>query len=243
MQVARFGEVVKFGAAFDMDGVLANTGLLQDKAWLQVANRNKAGRWTIADLHRIASRTSSTVALAQALFPEAAETDEIVAEKNRLYEASLRQTLLVAPDSLKIPGACELVGQLAEESVSLALNTSSPANQTELILETFGILRYFSLVLTAEDVQNHKPDPEGYLLVAKKWDLSPRHCVGFEDSLPGLTSLNSAGYGVIVAVGSTLSKAKVRASGLRIDRYIPNFSAFTLNELSGLFLSSRSSRL
>lgn len=235
MKVARYDQAVQFGVVFDMDGVLARTGRFHDAAWLQVANRNKA-TWKLADLHRVASRTSSTVALAQALFPEAAEVDEIVAEKNRLYETFLREALL-KPELVKFPGACELVVQLADQSVSLALNTSSPASEAEMILEAFGILKHFSLVLTGEDVQNHKPHPEGYSMAAQGLDLFPWQCVGFEDSLPGLHSLNSAGYGAIVAVGSILTEEQVRAECPWISRYIPDFSKFALNELSGLFLS------
>ena len=175
------------------------------------------------------------------MFPEFAKIKtkikEIVDEKTRRYEALLREALL-KPEEVKIPGACELVGQLFDGSVSLALNTSSSANEAELILGTFGILRHFSAVLTAEDILNHKPHPEGYLLAASGLGLSPSQCVGFEDSLPGLRSLNSAGYGVIVAVGSILSEEQVRAECPWIARYIPDFSAFTLNELSGLFPTS-----
>jgi beta-phosphoglucomutase-like phosphatase (HAD superfamily) len=229
-------KVARFGAVFDLNGVIINDGRLHDAAWLDVANRNRRIKWTIDDLHRIAGH--STLAVAHILCPEAKDKLAVVAEKNRLYEISLRRELLRDPDNLKISGVCELIGQMADESISLALNTSSPSNEVELILNAFGLLPHFSLVLTGEVVPKPKPHPEGYKMAAKRFVLPPRRCVGFEDSLPGLKSLNSAGYGVIVAVGSIMSESQVRASGLRIDRYIPDFSAFTLNEISGLFLSS-----
>ena len=228
-------KVARFGAVFDLNGVIIKDGRLHDAAWLDVANRNRRIKWTIDDLHLIAGR--STLAVANILCPEAKDKLAVVAEKNRLYEVSLRRELLSDPDSLKIPGVCELISQLAEESVSLALNTSSPSSEAETILKSFGIMQHFSLVLTGEVAPNPKPHPEGYILAAQGMDLFPQQCVGFEDSLPGLRSLNSAGYGVIVAVGSILTEAQVRASGLRIDRYIPDFSAFTLNEISGLVTS------
>jgi beta-phosphoglucomutase len=227
MQVARYGQVVKFGAVFDLDGVLARTGFLQDTAWLHASN------WGAADLRRLAARVSSSAALARGLFPNA-EAGQVIAEKNRIYDELLRRQLLEDPGSLKVAGACEFVGQLFDESVSLALNTSSPAKQAKLILETFGILGHFSIVLTAEDILNHKPDPEGYLLAAERLKLHPRLCVGFEDSIPGLQSLHLAGYGVVVAVGSILSEAQVRAKCPWIARYIPDFTNFTPREASRL---------
>ncbi len=225
-------KVARFGAVFDLDGVVARTGRLHDAAWLQVVNKGRAVKWEVADLHRLAG--NSTKLLAQRLCPEAtseAAVMAIVAEKDRVYETLLRRQLLTDPNDLKVPGACELIGQLAEESVSLALNTSSPSSEAELILSAFGVQHQFSLILTGEVVANPKPHREGYLLAAQGLGLPPERCAGFEDSLPGLTSLNAAGYGMIVAVGSILSEAQVKASGLRIDRYIPDFSALTLKEI------------
>ena len=227
--------IARFGAVFDLNGVIINDGRLHDAAWLQVVNKGRAVKWTVADLHRIAGH--STKSLVKSLCPEAtseAATLAIATEKDRVYEALLRHQLLVGPEELKIPGSCELIGELHAESNSLALNTSSPANQVEMILGAFGLLPCFSVVLTQEDVQNPKPHPEGYLLAAQGLGLDPQECAGFEDSLPGLNSLDLAKYRVIVAVGSLWPEEHIRASGLRIDRYIADFSGFTRNELSRL---------
>ena len=229
--------IARFGAVFDLDGVIVRSDRLHQEAWVRtVANRHGTPGRTIDFLRQISGQ--STTAAARGLFPELAASDagikSIVDEKNRIYDALLRQELLTAPEKLKVPGVCELIRQLADQSVSLALNTSSPASEAETVLSAFGIQHHFSLILTGEVVTDPKPHPEGYLQAAESLGLLPGQCAGFEDSLPGLTSLNSAGYGLIVAVGSILSEEQVRASGLRVDRYIPDFSAFTLKELSCL---------
>lgn len=232
-------KVARYGAVFDLDGVIIRSGPLHDAAWNRtVSNRRGSPGPTVDFLRQIASRSISTAAIARSLFPEVAadqtEIDKICAEKNRLYDELLRRELKVAPEKLMVPGVKDLVGQLADQSVSLALNTSSPASEAERILNAFGMLGYFSLVLTAENIINHKPHPEGYLLAAERLGLAPRQCVGFEDSLPGLQSLNSAGYRVVVAVGSILTEAQVRASCPWIARYIPDFTNFTPREASRL---------
>ena len=51
---------------------------------------------------------------------------------------------------------------------------------------------YFDTVLTSEDFTRSKPDPEGYLKGAERLGFDPSECVGFEDSVNGLKSLNAA---------------------------------------------------
>ena len=56
---------------------------------------------------------------------------------------------------------------------------------------------YFDHVVTAEDVQNSKPDPEIFLLAATKIGCNPKYCRGFEDGDVGLQALRAAGMEVI----------------------------------------------
>ncbi len=53
--------------------------------------------------------------------------------------------------------------------------------------------KFFVCVTTTEDVTNGKPNPEGFLLTAKRMGVDPEKCVGFEDGDLGLEALNAAG--------------------------------------------------
>ena len=49
-----------------------------------------------------------------------------------------------------------------------------------------------------DDVKNGKPDPEVFLIAAKKLGLDPKDCVAFEDSINGIKSAHAAGMTTVM---------------------------------------------
>lgn len=80
----------------------------------------------------------------------------------------------------------------------IALATSSNKTSTDLLLSKLGIEKLFSVITTHEDCAKCKPDPEPYILTAKKLGIKPEECLVVEDSGPGLKSAKSAGMKCIV---------------------------------------------
>ena len=125
-----------------------------------------------------------------------------VAEKGKYYLSlfpSQKRTFL---------GAIELVRALSQKYV-LALASSAVSNEVELILQTFKIRNLFKVITSAEDVKHGKPDPEPYLLTAKKLGLSPKDCVVIEDSPNGISSAIAAGMDCL-AITTTHSKEELK---------------------------------
>ncbi len=60
-------------------------------------------------------------------------------------------------------------------------------------LELAGVLPYFEHVVTAEDVENHKPHPDTFLKAAELIGVAPEYCQVFEDSPLGIQAAESAG--------------------------------------------------
>lgn len=68
----------------------------------------------------------------------------------------------------------------------IALVTTASKKNTYEILEYTKKTEVFDLILTAEDIINPKPDPEGFLLAMNKYMAEPKDCIIFEDSVIGL---------------------------------------------------------
>ena len=68
------------------------------------------------------------------------------------------------------PGLFELLEALAGLGVRMAVNTNRK-NSMELVLERFGLTRYFHPVMTAAKVARPKPDPEGLRRIVEEWGL------------------------------------------------------------------------
>jgi HAD superfamily hydrolase (TIGR01509 family) len=73
----------------------------------------------------------------------------------------------------------------------------------ERTLEVLGIRELFTHVLVASDVPRGKPEPDLFLLAARKMGVAPDRCLVFEDGEPGILAAGRAGMQVVrVDLGS-----------------------------------------
>jgi len=95
-----------------------------------------------------------------------------------------------------LPGAREILEWSNKKGYPTVLVTSSSRNYADQITTQFGIRHLFKAFVTAEDVQNGKPDPEPYKTGARLSGCAPSTCFAFEDSINGVISAKSAGTSV-----------------------------------------------
>ena len=69
------------------------------------------------------------------------------------------------------------------------------------------------IMVTSDDVQRGKPDPEGYALALRRLGVLPRLAIVLEDSATGITAARAAGVETIVGIGA--SDAAGRRDGCR----------------------------
>lgn len=78
-----------------------------------------------------------------------------------------------------------------------AVVTTASRKNTEQILKFFGKRECFDLLITQEDIQKPKPDPEGYLLAMRYFNVCAEDTIIFEDSEVGLKAAKTSGAKVI----------------------------------------------
>jgi beta-phosphoglucomutase-like phosphatase (HAD superfamily) len=91
-------------------------------------------------------------------------------------------------------GARDLLPAL---TAPLAIVTSSGREGAHRKLGLAGIANHFAHVVTLDDVQAPKPDPEPYLLAASLFGTAPERCLVFEDSETGAEAAHRAGCVVV----------------------------------------------
>jgi beta-phosphoglucomutase-like phosphatase (HAD superfamily) len=91
------------------------------------------------------------------------------------------------------PGALELITAQATLGIPAALVTMSTRRMAERISYGLG----FATLVTWDDVERGKPDPEAYLTAAAALGVDIRDCVIVEDSIPGVASALASGAAVI----------------------------------------------
>lgn len=181
-----FDEIELF--LFDMDGLLFDTETIYVEYGREVA---KEKGYTITN-DIVEKTTGVTNDKARILFKEALGQDfpydEMMGKvKNFILEKGLKGKV-----PLKL-GALELLEFLKKNNKQMILATSSDLHLAEALTEGKDIKKYFSHLVTAEDVVHGKPDPEVFLISAKKAGASPEKTVVFEDSFNGIRAAHAAG--------------------------------------------------
>jgi sugar-phosphatase len=112
-----------------------------------------------------------------------------------LHDISCRDTRGIGP----IPGAAALLAPLAPQDWAVV---TSGAREVALARLAAAGLPVPRVLVTAEDVAEGKPAPEGYLLAAHRLGVPPAECLAFEDAEVGVAAARAAGAAV-VRVGGT----------------------------------------
>lgn len=122
------------------------------------------------------------------------EKKALAEKKNDYYKKSL-QTL--SPEDV-LPGAKEALEMLRERGVLTAVGSASK-NAPE-ILERIDLMPLLDKISCGLDTTRSKPDPEVFLVAAKKLGLAPEDCLVVEDSAAGIQAARNGGMKTL-AVG------------------------------------------
>jgi HAD superfamily hydrolase (TIGR01509 family) len=177
---------------FDFDGVLADTEPLHCACWAEeLASFGVELSWEYYRSHAIGidDREMLRVLAAAARPP----IDwRLLFARYSAKKRRFRERTLSAP-----PFPPALDGFLAglRPAHKLAVVSSSARSEIEPLLMAGDLRRHFDAVVGGDDVLRHKPDPEPYLLAAKR--LGAQTALVVEDSAAGLASGRAAGFEVL----------------------------------------------
>ena len=179
---------------FDLDGVLIDTTAIITEAWKAWAGeRGLDAAEVLKEAH---GRRSVEVIAAVA--PDVIAEDEAKALEER--EAQEAHKIIA------IEGAADLVAALPEDAWAVVTSAGRPLALHRLQLA--GLPEPKTLV-SANDVTEGKPHPEGYLAAAAKIGVSPKDCIVIEDAPAGIEAAHAGGMKVI-AVATTIEWEQLR---------------------------------
>lgn len=91
-------------------------------------------------------------------------------------------------------GIGDFLSDLKKRRTAVGLASSSPRAWIELVLERFDLEKEFAAVVSGDDVPGKtKPEPDAYLLAARRLGVEPGRCVAVEDSTLGVRAAKRAG--------------------------------------------------
>ncbi len=114
--------------------------------------------------------------------------EDLFARRQRHFD----ELCATAPLEL-MPAVRETVNELHARGFRLAITSSAVAGSIDAILVRLGLRDRFELIVDGSEVVNGKPDPEAYLLTARKLGVPPERCLVLEDSQVGVLAAKRAG--------------------------------------------------
>jgi beta-phosphoglucomutase len=207
---------VKFKSIlFDLDGTLVDSESVHFDAWNVVLSA-----FSIQLDYNQYLREYAGVSL-----PTNAERLVRLYDLNSTVESLVEQRQKVLMSRMEnhkpkfMPHAKETVEFFHSKNIQLGLVTSSSRSEVDVVLNETGLRKYFSSVVTRDDVGRFKPDPEPYERSSKSLGHKKSDYIVFEDSFSGVRSAKAAGLTcyAIQSFEPERNKLKEQADRIFID--------------------------
>lgn len=191
-------------ALFDLDGVLIDSEGTYTQFWAEMERIHPTG---IPDYPHVIKGTNLQKILSN--YPSEAVRDDIVRRIDE-FEAEMEYPMF--------DGAERLLSQLREHHIPSAIVTSSSREKMHsLFVKEPRLRNMVDEIVTGSEVTRSKPDPEGYLLAARKLGVDPSECVVFEDSLQGIEAGRLSGAMVVGIATTNPRSALVGRADIIVD--------------------------
>jgi len=178
------------GVIFDLDGVLVSTDEMHFKAWQMLAMELGISNFTKEDNKRqkgVSRSESLEVVLEKSTNVYSEEEKLEFAERKNNYYIELLKGL---SEEAVLPHVIDTLKMLRKQGTLIGIGSVS--KNTPLILEKTELTQYIDQVSCGLDITKSKPDPEVFLVAAKKLNLKNEECLVVEDSAAGVVAAKAA---------------------------------------------------
>lgn len=179
------------GIVFDLDGVITETSKYHFLAWAQLGR--EIGVEINQDINKrlkgVNRRDSLSIILEYSDTGQNISEDkkiELMERKNRYYQEYINN---INHKNIN-PGVIEFLNDVSSRGINLAVASSS--ENAPIIINKLGINNYFKGIVNPKGLRG-KPDAQIFEKGIEILGFSPKDCVGIEDSVAGIQSINAAG--------------------------------------------------
>jgi beta-phosphoglucomutase len=213
-------------ALWDMDGTLVDTAELHFAAWEDVC-RELGRPFSRADFAATFGRRNPEII--RWLFGDSRFNEKEIADigerKEERYRAAARVKGVVP-----LPGVADLLEGLHRAGFRQAVASSAPRGNLDLILSMTGLARYFGAVVSMEDTQRGKPDPQVFQVAAERLGVPAARSVVLEDAVAGVEAAKAGGMKCI-AVSFVGHHPEDKLRGAGADLVVPSLEQVTADRV------------
>jgi HAD superfamily hydrolase (TIGR01509 family) len=179
---------------FDLDGVLVDACewhyVALNRALKQVSNYQISLEDHESTFNGIPTREKLRILTEMKIISEN-DHDKIYEIKQSITKDIIKKYSTVRSEKI------EMIKSLKERDLKVCCFTNSIRETAELMLSTSGVIDLFDMIVTNQDVERPKPDPEGYLKILSYFGISSENAIIIEDSPKGIEAAILSGCKVI----------------------------------------------
>jgi HAD superfamily hydrolase (TIGR01509 family) len=194
-QPKNIGNTTIQAVIFDLDGVLLDSEWMAFKAWRELAGRYGGQLEDAAFSEMVGTTAEQTAEIVMRRTGISVNISESVTWAWR----RVNQQIMLTADPL--PGAIELIQELASLNLPLAIASNSPTSYINDALTGLKLSVYFPVRVGIDQVAEGKPAPDVYLRAAEQMGISSERCLVVEDSRVGVQAAAAANMRVLAVPG------------------------------------------
>ncbi|MBI4659775.1 MAG: HAD family phosphatase [Verrucomicrobia bacterium] len=187
----------RWAAIFDWDGVIIDSSRQHEQSWNRLAE--EIGK-SLPPGFFLRSFGMKNEKIIPDLLAWTSDPEEI--QRYSLRKEALYREIIAHAGIAPLPGVSEFLKRLRGEAVPCAIASSTPRENIECVIDSLRLRAHFQAMVCGQDVTHGKPNPEVFLLAARKLGFPPNACVVLEDAHVGIQA-GLAGGMKVVGVATT----------------------------------------
>lgn len=188
------------GFIFDIDGTLTSTNQLIFDSFNYIAKKYLNRSFTDNEIISLFGPTEDVI------------LKELCGDR---YEEARKDYYKFYSDNHSMaelyPGMKEILEYLKNKNYPLGIFTGKGREASMITLKELGVDHYFDLIVTGDDVKNHKPSSEGILKYVNHFGLKKEKVLMIGDSVSDVMASKEARIKVASALWDSYAKEKVQA--------------------------------
>ncbi|MBS1596953.1 MAG: HAD family phosphatase [Bacteroidetes bacterium] len=209
---------------FDLNGTMIDDMEYHIRAWHYLVNNELGGKLDYQQVKKEMYGKNSEVLMR--IFGEGRftqqEMDRLSVDKEKGYQKEYRPHLKL------IDGLHLFLERAYQHQILMGIGSAAITFNIDFVLDNLDLRHYFKAIVSADDVQRSKPDPETYLEAAAILKVEPASCIVFEDAPKGVEAAANANMKCIVI--TTMHTKDEFADFNNIIHFIQDYSDSFLNQ-------------
>jgi beta-phosphoglucomutase family hydrolase len=170
---------------FDCDGTLADTLPVHFQTWstvLQTVGVDISRDWYYK---HCGTSAEEMLQILKDLFGYQFDSESLIAKRQSHYQSLLNTVE-------EVQAVAEIV-RSHHQKVPMAVASGGERIVLEATLHNINLHNFFDVIVSIDDVETGKPEPDIFLLASQKLGISPQDCIVYEDTDTGLEAARRAG--------------------------------------------------